>query len=84
MPVVKSKPYAEMTLDELRSMVQEVREEGLKIQRHYKRLEQEYSDWENRVNEIENIVYQAELDTGITKEEIMSPMPIDNPFDMLG
>lgn len=74
------KPYSEMTLEELRGLIKEVREEGLKIQRHYKRLEQEYSDWEDRVNSIENIIHQAERDTGLTKQEIYTP---GNIFDDL-
>ena len=73
MPAIKPKPQADMTLDDVRAMVQEVREEGLTIQRHYKRLEQEYSDWEDRVNELEKIIAQAEDDTGLTKEEIVTP-----------
>lgn len=64
------KAYGDMTLDDVRELIKEVRAQGLQIQSHYKRLEQEYSDWEDRVNELDKIIYQAELDTGLTKEEI--------------
>ncbi len=67
---IKHKPYGDMTIEDVRALVKEVREEGLKIQSHYKRLEQEYSDWEDRVNELDKVIAQAEKETGLTKEEI--------------
>jgi len=70
MPAIKPKKQADMTLDDVRALIKKVRAEGLRIQSHYKRLADEYSDWEDRVNELENIIYQAELDTGLKKEEI--------------
>ncbi len=69
-PYAKAKKQADMTLDDVRALIKEVRNEGLRIQSHYKRLNEEYSDWEDRVNELEKIIYQAEIDTGLTKEEI--------------
>jgi len=66
----KHRAQADMTLDDVRALVKEVHEEGLRIQSHYKRLAQEYSDWEDRVNELDKIISQAEKDTGLTKEEI--------------
>lgn len=59
-----------MTLDDVRALVRETRERGLQIQSHYKRLEQEYSDWEDQIVEIEKIIQQLQDDTGVTKEEI--------------
>jgi predicted nuclease with TOPRIM domain len=70
MPAIKPKKQADMTLEDVRALIKEVRDEGLQIQSHYKRLNKDYSDWEDRVNELENIIYQAELDTGLKKEEI--------------
>ena len=79
MPKVKPKSYGDMTLDDVRKLVKEVREEGLKIQSHYKRLEQEYSDWEDRVYELDKILSRAEEDTGISKEEIYrEPTELDD------
>lgn len=62
-----------MTLDEVRNLVKEVRQQGLQIQSHYKRLEQEYSDWEDRVNNLDKILIQAEDEFGLTKKEIINP-----------
>ena len=69
----RHKPYADMTLDDVRALVRESREEGLRIQSHYKRLEEEYSNWEDQINEIENIITQMQEDTGIKREEIIIP-----------
>lgn len=62
-----------MTLDDVRALVRTVREEGLRIQSHYKRLEEEYSNWEDQIVEVENIISQMQEDTGITREEIITP-----------
>lgn len=83
MPAIRPKKQADMTLDDVRDLIKEVRAEGLRIQSHYKRLELEYSDWEDRVNELEKVIYQAELDTGLTKEEIYKA-PNEFADDILG
>lgn len=81
MPRAKAKPrqpaYKDMTIDDVRAMVKTLREEGLQIQSHYKRLEQEYSDWEDRLYALDKIISQAEEETGLTKEQIIEP---DDPF----
>lgn len=59
------------TLDDLKAAVAAHREEGKRLIRHLKRIEEEYSDWEDRTVQIENAIAQAELDTGLTKEEIL-------------
>lgn len=82
--MAERKPFKDMTLDELRDTIRVVKEEGRKIQLHYKRLEQEYSDWEDRVRDIEEAIAQAEEDTGITKEEIYNGASSDEFTDMLG
>lgn len=64
------KPKRTMNLDDVRALVKEVREEGLRIQRHYKRLEEEYSDWEDRVWKLDQMLSKLEDETGLTKEEI--------------
>lgn len=69
-PLPKHKPYEDMTLDDVRALVHETRERGLQIQSHYKRLEQEYADWEDQILEVEKIIQQLQDDTGVTKEEI--------------
>lgn len=73
-----------MSLDEVRKLVNSVRNDGLKIQSHYKKLELEYSDWEDRVNELDKIISKAEDEYGLTKEEILTePTPFgDDISDM--
>jgi len=64
------KPHKDMNLDDVRALVRSVREEGLRIQRHYKKLEEEYSDWEDRVWKLDQILLDMEEKTGLTKIEI--------------
>jgi len=59
------------TIDDLKAGIDRVREEGRKIISHFNRLEREYSDWEERVLELENAIQQAQEDAGLTKEEIV-------------
>lgn len=61
------------TLDELKAAVAAHREAGKKIINHFKRLESEYSDWEDRLIEIEAAIEEAEEITGLKKEEIIKP-----------
>lgn len=61
------------TLDELKVGITKLWEEGKKIQSHYKRLEKEYDDWQDRLYEIEKIITETEKVTGLTKEEIVEP-----------
>lgn len=76
MPLIKPKLYHAMTLEDVRELVRKVREDGLQIQRHYKRLEQEYSDWEDRVVYVEKVISQMEDDSGISREEIYAPSSV--------
>ena len=66
-----AKALDDLTLDEVRAMVRQLRDEGLKIQSHYKRLDQEYGDWEDRLNALDQAISQAEIDTGLKREEII-------------
>lgn len=68
--MAKHKPLSAMNLDDVRALVREVREEGLRIQRHYKRLEEEYSDWEDRVWALDKRLLELEEETGLKKTEI--------------
>ncbi len=84
MPIIrpKAKPLSEMDVDDVRALVRSVREEGLTIQRHYKRLEQEYSDWEDRVNFVEKTIQEFEAATGLTKEEILVEQDMFSNIDL--
>lgn len=59
------------TVDDLKKAVKLHWEEGEKIRSHYKRLEQGYSDWEDRLIAIENAITALEDDAGLTKEELL-------------
>lgn len=61
------------TLDELRAEIAAVKEEGRKIISHFKKMQEYYSDWEDRLNKIELEISQAEKELGLTKEVIESP-----------
>lgn len=63
---------AEPTVDlnALRDKIARHREEGEKIISHFKKMEDYYSDWENRLVEIENEIDNAEETLGLTKKEI--------------
>lgn len=78
-----SKSRAQLSLAELRAEVQAVREEGLKIQSHYKRLEKEYSDWEDRFYALEKAVDEAETITGLNKQDIYEDKGIFNDIGEL-
>lgn len=63
------------TIEDLRKAIKLHWEEGEKIQRHYKRLEKGYSDWEDRLIDIENAVSKLEEESGLTKEELLAKPP---------
>ncbi len=60
------------TIDDLRKAIKLHWEEGENIQRHYKRLEKGYSDWEDRLIEIENKITELEDEAGLSKEELLA------------
>lgn len=63
-------------LDALRRAVAEHRAEGKKIISHFKKMEDAYSDWEDRLIQIEKAIEEAEQITGIAKEEIINTKDI--------
>ena len=69
----RRKPYDEMTLDDLRELVKQYREQTLILKSNFERIQKEYEDWEDRVAELDKILDQAEKDTGITKEQVDVP-----------
>ncbi len=80
MPIIRPphRALADLTLDDVRAMVKETRERGLQIQRHYKRLEQEYSDWEDEIVKIQKIIDAFAEETGADKEDILEDKGIFN------
>jgi len=65
---------AKLDLTELRSALRVLHEEGERIQSHYKRLEKEYSDWEDRFIALDKAMNEAEDEYKLTKEEIEQPL----------
>lgn len=61
------------TLDDIRAAVALAREEAKKMASHLKRMMEEYGDFEDRINAIDQAIQQAEADTGLTKTEIIEP-----------
>lgn len=68
------------SLDELKAAIAKHKEEGAKIIRHFHRLEQEYSDWEDRLIAIESAIQEAEQITGLDKKEIEAPNDVFTEF----
>lgn len=60
------------TIEDLRKAIKLHWEEGESIQRHYKRLEKGYSDWEDRLVAIENAIDEMEQESGLSKEELIA------------
>ena len=59
-------------LQELREEIVRLREDGKKIMHHYKKLDEYYSDWQDRLYKIELKIQEIEKDTGLDKEEIIA------------
>lgn len=68
------------TIDDLRAAAKTLREEASKLQSHLKRMMTEYGDFEDRINELDKVIAQAEIETGITKEEIIKPVSVIDNF----
>jgi predicted nuclease with TOPRIM domain len=69
------------TLDDVRAAVQEVMNEGRKIISHFKRLEKEYSDWEDRFNQLNKAIEELENNAGLNKQEILEDKGIFSDID---
>lgn len=64
------KPKAQLNLQELREEIIALKKEGQIIMSHYKKLDEYYSDWEDRLYKIEKKIQEAEEQYNIPKEEI--------------
>lgn len=60
-------------LEAIKLAVQEARAKAKNLISNLTRIEKEYSDWEDRIVEIENAIKETEDITGLTKEEIIKP-----------
>lgn len=73
---------SKLDLETIRQQVRSLHEEGKRIQSHYRRLEKEYSDWEDRLNELDKTIHTAEKQHGLTKEEIVVDNGMLSGIDM--
>lgn len=64
------KPKKVINLQELREEIFKIKEEGSKIISHYRKLEEYYDDWQDRLYKIEKQIQEAENELGLNKEEI--------------
>lgn len=58
-------------LDDLKAAIREHWERGKQIISHFKRLEEEYSDWEDGLVELERQVDEYAEENGVSKEELI-------------
>ena len=54
----------------IRNTISELRAEGEKIISHYKKLDEYYADWQDRLYEVEKEIMGIETDYGLPKEQI--------------
>jgi ribulose 1,5-bisphosphate carboxylase large subunit-like protein len=59
------------SFDNIKKAIKEHWEEGKKIISHFQKMEEGYSDWEDRLIEIENAIVEYEDETGLSKEEVL-------------
>lgn len=67
--MLKKKAKKNLNLEELREEIRLAREDGLKIISHYKKMEEYYSEWEDRLASIERKITDAE-GTGLDRQVI--------------
>lgn len=57
-------------LNELREEIIKHKEEGIKIIAHFKKMEEYYNDWQDRLYALEKKITEAEEQHGITQEQV--------------
>lgn len=74
------------SLDKLAAVKKEVKEltiEGRKIISHYTKLAEYYDSWQDRLYKIEQTIQELELETGLTKEEIVADLDFMEEIKLL-
>ena len=66
---IKQKPQSQLNLTEIKKELAKLREEGDKIISHYKRLNIEYDDWQDRFYALDKAINIAETEKGIGIQE---------------
>lgn len=72
------KPVKELDLQELRDEIVEIKKEGEKIISHFNKMQEYYSDWEDRLLKIEYAILEAEEQHGLTREEVVEYNALDD------
>jgi septal ring factor EnvC (AmiA/AmiB activator) len=65
---------AKASIEELKAAIQKARDTAKNLLSNLTRIEKEYSDWEDRIVEIEKAIQEVEDDTGLSKEDIVKPI----------
>lgn len=68
--------YYRKTIEDMRKRSLDLMSEGRNIQSHFTRMMREYSDWEDRLNELDKQVDRLAAETGLTPKEIHSEIAI--------
>lgn len=80
MKIKKQEPKSEIDLSDLRKRIQKHKEDGAKIISHFKKLEEYYSDWEDRLLELDKAISEAESTLGLTKQEVVEYNALEDAF----
>lgn len=68
--------YLRAALETLRKQTHAMLEDGRNIQAHYRRLEKEYSDWQDRLYNIDQEIEKLAGQVGLTPREIQSEIAV--------
>lgn len=71
-----------MTLDDIKCAVGGARMCARSIVASIARIELEYQDWEDRINAIENKIYELELQVGIEEKELGIMQKVSKPVQI--
>jgi len=70
-------------LKELRQAIEAHKVEGKKIISHFHKMQEYYSDWEDRLIELEYAIQKIEKEQGIPREKIEEPEVVSDMTDFL-
>lgn len=74
----------DIQISDLKDIMQKCRANGNSIRKHLERIENDYSDWEDRVVAIENKLQDLEAQVGIEEEKLLKQdfiEPAEAKFD---
>lgn len=74
--IAKQHVYWRETIENMRKRSLSLMEDGRNIQAHFNRMVREYSDWEDRLKELDEQVDKLAAETGLTVDEIHSEVAI--------